>query len=71
MITTGYRNLIPMVANYLLQFGSNGSSAGQLSYPAGIAVHKDKAYIADYIVTSVYQYSILMVSFTIHLDLMC
>ena len=33
--------------NYLLQFGSCGSSAGQLSSSYGIAIHNDKAYIAD------------------------
>ena len=35
-------------SNYLLQFGSRGSSAGELSNPNGIAIHRDKAYIADY-----------------------
>ena len=35
-------------SNYLLQFGSRGSSARRLNYPHGIAIHKDKAYIADY-----------------------
>ena len=33
--------------NYLLQLGSKGSSAGRLINPHGIAIHKDKVYIAD------------------------
>ena len=36
-----------MATSYLLQFGSNGNKAGQLYSPYGIAIHKDKAYIAD------------------------
>ena len=33
--------------NYLLQFGSSGSSARKVSNPMGIAIHKDKVYIAE------------------------
>lgn len=33
--------------SYLLQLGSKGSEAGQLSSPHGITIYQDKAYTAD------------------------
>ena len=38
---------MPVVTSYLLQFGSNGASDGQLSSPVGVTVHSEKVYVAD------------------------
>ena len=33
--------------NYLLQFGNEGASDGQLNHPYGVTIHCDKVYVAD------------------------
>ena len=43
----------------MLQYGDEGDDNGKLNHPMGIAVYKDKVYVAD----SVLLYSTLMVNF--------
>ena len=36
-----------VTGEYILQFGSKGSSDGQLNNPHGVVIHNDKVYVAD------------------------